>query len=86
MRALAAYNADESCGKCTPCREGTPRMVEAIDRLASGDGSQADLDELVYLAEVVGSASLCGLGQAAGGPITSFLHFFPGELHADQEA
>ncbi len=80
MRALAAYNADESCGKCTPCREGTPRMVEAIDRLASGDGSQADLDELVYLAEVVGTASLCGLGQAAGGPITSFLHFFPGAL------
>jgi NADH:ubiquinone oxidoreductase subunit F (NADH-binding) len=82
MRALAAYNADESCGKCTPCREGTPRMVEAIDRLASGNGSQADLDGLVYLAEVVGSTSLCGLGQAAGGPITSFLHFFPGALHA----
>jgi NADH:ubiquinone oxidoreductase subunit F (NADH-binding) len=86
MRALAAYNADESCGKCTPCREGTPRMVEAIDRLAAGNGSQADLDELTYLAEVVGSASLCGLGQAAGGPITSFLHFFPGALSASKDA
>ncbi len=82
MRALAAYNADESCGKCTPCREGTPRIVEAIDRLASGNGSQADLDELTYLADIVGSTSLCGLGQAAGAPITSFLHFFPGILHA----
>ncbi len=85
MRALAAYNADESCGKCTPCREGTPRMVEAIDRLASGNGSQSDLDELTLLAEVVGSASLCGLGQAAGGPITSFLHFFPGALSASKD-
>jgi len=77
VRKLAAYNADESCGKCTPCREGTPRIVEVIDRLRSGDGSPQDLDELRYLADVVGAASLCGLGQAAGGPITSALHFFP---------
>ena len=80
LRNLAAYNAAESCGKCTPCREGTPRIVEAIDRLASGDGSAQDLDELRYLAEVVGAASLCGLGQAAGNPITSALHFFGDEL------
>ena len=82
VRALAAYNADESCGKCTPCREGTPRMVEAIDRIARDGATRADLDELAHLAEVVGSASLCGLGQAAGGPITSALHFFPAELGA----
>ena len=82
MRHLAAYNAAESCGKCTPCREGTPRMVEALDRLAAGQGSTADLDELRYLAEVVGLASLCGLGQAAGGPINSALHFFGEELAA----
>ena len=80
VRSLAAYNADESCGKCTPCREGTPRMVEAIDRLISGAGSPNDLEELQYLAEVVGAASLCGLGQAAGGPITSALHFFGAEI------
>ena len=80
VRRLAAYNAAESCGKCTPCREGTPRMVDAIDRLMSGSGSPSDLDELRYLAEVVGLASLCGLGQAAGGPITSALHFFGDEL------
>ena len=82
VRKLAAYNADESCGKCTPCREGAPRMVEALDRLISRGGSAADLDELRYLAEVVGAASLCGLGQAAGGPITSALHFFGGEMAA----
>ena len=82
VRQLAAYNAAESCGKCTPCREGTPRMVDALDRLMSGKGSPSDLDELRYLAEVVGLASLCGLGQAAGGPINSGLHFFGDELAA----
>ena len=78
IRHLAAYNTAESCGKCTPCREGTPRMVDALDRLTSGQGSPSDLEELRYLAEVVGLASLCGLGQAAGGPINSGLHFFGG--------
>ena len=66
VRSLAAYNADESCGKCTPCREGTPRMVDALDRLMGGKGSSGDIDELLQLADVVGAASLCGLGQAAG--------------------
>ena len=79
---MAVYNADESCGKCTPCREGTPRMVEVIDRLASGGGTAADMDELKYLAEVVNAASLCGLGQAAGNPALSALHFFGDELSA----
>ena len=80
IRSLAAYNANESCGKCTPCREGTPRMVEAIDRLIEGGGTSEDIDELSILAEVVGAASLCGLGQAAGGPITSAMHFFSAEM------
>ena len=80
VRKLAAYNAAESCGKCTPCREGTPRIVDVLDRLMAGQGSPSDLDELRYLAEVVGAASLCGLGQMAGGPINSALHFFGDEL------
>jgi len=80
VRQLAAYNAAESCGKCTPCREGTPRMVQVLDRLASGHGSTTDLEELRYLAEIVGAASLCGLGQMSGGPINSALHFFGDEL------
>ncbi len=80
VRALARYNADESCGKCTPCREGTPRLVEVLDRLIAGRGKATDLDELRYLTEIVASASLCGLGQMAGGPITSGLHFFGDEF------
>ena len=80
VRKLAAYNADESCGKCTPCREGTPRMVEAIDRVTSGKGAVSDLDELQYLAQTVNAASLCGLGQAAGNPVLSALHFFGDEM------
>ena len=82
VRSLAKYNADDSCGKCTPCREGTPRIVDALARLLSGAGSSGDLDELRELAEVIGAASLCGLGQAAGGPINSALHFFGDRLTA----
>ncbi len=80
VRKLASYNAAESCGKCTPCREGTPRMVEVLDRMIAGRGGPSDLEELSYLAEVVGAASLCGLGQMAGGPINSALHFFGDEM------
>ena len=80
MRRLAAYNADESCGKCTPCREGTPRMVELVDSLIAGKASTSDLNDLRQLAELVNAASLCGLGQAAGNPILSVLHFFGDEL------
>ena len=80
IRNLAQYNANESCGKCTPCREGTPRMVEMIDSLAAGQGSASDIDELARLARLVNAASLCGLGQAAGNPILSGLHFFGDEL------
>ena len=80
VRRLAAYNANESCGKCTPCREGTPRMVEFLDKLAEGKASAKDIDDMRELAEVVNAASLCGLGQAAGNPILSALHFFGDEL------
>ena len=82
VRVLAEYNARESCGKCTPCREGTPRMAQALERLAEGRGSAKDIEELRTLAEVVPAASLCGLGQMAAGPITSALHFFKDEFAA----
>ena len=81
-RRLAAYNAAESCGKCTPCREGTPRIVAALDRIAASGASASGLEELLYLAEIVGAASLCGLGQMAGGPVNSLLHFFGDDLSA----
>ena len=82
VRNLAQYNASESCGKCTPCREGTPRMVEMIDSLADGTASQDDIAQLSNLARLVNDTSLCGLGQAAGNPILSGLHFFRDELTA----
>ena len=80
MRKLAAYNADESCGKCTPCREGTPRMVELVDNITAGKATASDINYLRQLADLVNAASLCGLGQAAGNPILSVLHFFGDEL------
>lgn len=80
VRNLAAYNADESCGKCTPCREGTPRMVELLDRLIGGEAVASDLEDLRGLAETVNAASLCGLGQAAGNPVLSALTLFPDEF------
>lgn len=66
---MARFNAAESCGKCTPCREGLPRVAESLETRAI-DG----LDELL---EVVGAASLCGLGQMAPGPVRSARHFWP---------
>lgn len=67
--AMARFNAEESCGKCTPCREGTPRLY---DLLAGGE--LAALDDL---AEVIQFGSLCGLGQMAPGPVRSAVHFWP---------
>ena len=70
----AGYNAQESCGKCTPCREGSGRLEEALQRLRAGDETaRADIDELVTLLRL---ASLCGLGQMAPGPVTSALEDF----------
>lgn len=82
VRNLAQYNANESCGKCTPCREGTPRMVQMIDSLADGTATQDDIAQLSNLARLVNDTSLCGLGQAAGNPILSGLHFFRDQMSA----
>jgi NADH:ubiquinone oxidoreductase subunit F (NADH-binding)/NADH:ubiquinone oxidoreductase subunit E len=76
LRELTAYNKDESCGKCTPCREGTARALEILDRDASGSFTAEERDELVYLSDVMQTASLCGLGQMAPGPIRSALALF----------
>jgi NADH-quinone oxidoreductase subunit F len=78
LRELTAYNAVESCGKCTPCREGSARALEILDRSAqSGTISDADRDELLELCDLLQYASLCGLGQMAPGPIRSALALFP---------
>jgi NADH-quinone oxidoreductase subunit F len=76
VRHLTEYNRDESCGKCTPCREGTDQMLEILTRAAVGAASGADLERLLFLGEIATSASLCGLGQMAPNPITSALDQF----------
>ena len=76
VRRLAAYNAEESCSKCTPCREGTKRMLDILDGLVEGRGKASDLEALEYMSDIVGLGSLCGLGQMAGGPIKSGLKHF----------
>jgi NADH-quinone oxidoreductase subunit F len=73
---LAKYNSSESCGKCTPCREGTPRMVKQLEQLKNISVNNNSINDLNLLAETVNVASLCGLGQAAGNPIISYLKYF----------
>jgi NADH:ubiquinone oxidoreductase subunit F (NADH-binding)/NADH:ubiquinone oxidoreductase subunit E len=80
VRVLMAFNAKESCGKCTPCREGTARMLVALDRLAAGSGGEGEVAILRELGEVVQLASLCGLGQAAPLSVRAVLEHFPGAL------
>jgi NADH-quinone oxidoreductase subunit F len=77
VRTLMAFNAKESCGKCTPCREGTARMLVTLDGLATGRGGEADLALLRELGDVVQLASLCGLGQAAPLSLRAALEHFP---------
>ena len=80
VRRLAAYNANESCSKCTPCREGTKRMLDILDSLSDGRGKDSDLNDLDYLSDVVQFGSLCGLGQMAPGPVRSGLKYFGEEF------
>ncbi len=70
------FSVDESCGKCTPCREGTKRMLEILDKIASGNGEMIDLENLENLAKTIKDSALCGLGQTAPNPILSTLEHF----------
>jgi NADH:ubiquinone oxidoreductase subunit F (NADH-binding)/(2Fe-2S) ferredoxin len=71
-----AFSQDESCGKCTPCREGTTRMMEILERITTGKADESDLVKLERLANLVRKASLCGLGRAAPNPVLSTLTHF----------
>jgi NADH-quinone oxidoreductase subunit F len=70
------FLAEESCGKCTPCREGTEAMLEIFERLANGDGEKSDIQSLEDLGRVMASSALCGLGQAAPIPVFDTLEHF----------
>jgi NADH:ubiquinone oxidoreductase subunit F (NADH-binding)/(2Fe-2S) ferredoxin/NAD-dependent dihydropyrimidine dehydrogenase PreA subunit len=73
---------DESCGKCTPCREGTKRMLEILERITQGKGALEDIGQLERLAKLVQRSSLCGLGRAAPNPVLSSLKHYRDEYIA----
>ncbi len=76
------FSQDESCGKCTPCREGTTRMLEILEKITTGKANLEDLDKLGRLAKLVQCSSLCGLGRAAPNPVLSTLKHFREEYLA----
>lgn len=81
-RFFLDFTVDESCGKCVPCREGTRRMLEILDRITEGKGEMEDIDKLERLAKNIKSSSLCGLGQTAPNPVLSTLRYFRTEYEA----
>ena len=76
------FTVEESCGKCTPCRIGTKRMLDILDKISKGNGTLADLDMLEELAGHISANSLCGLGQTAPNPVRSTLKYFRKEYEA----
>ncbi|SCI07324.1 NADH-quinone oxidoreductase subunit 1 [uncultured Ruminococcus sp.] len=76
------FTVDESCGKCTPCRVGTKRMYEMLDKITKGNATMEDLDKLEELCYFVKANSLCGLGQTAPNPVLSTLKYFRHEYEA----
>lgn len=81
-RFFMEFTQKESCGKCVPCREGTRRMLEILERIVAGNGTLSDLDQLEELADMVSNTALCGLGKSAAKPVVSTLRAFRGEYEA----
>ncbi|MGI6191554.1 MAG: NADH-quinone oxidoreductase subunit NuoF [Eubacterium sp.] len=79
-RFFMNFTQRESCGKCVPCREGTKRMLEIMERIVHGEGKMSDLDELRELADMIESTALCGLGKGAPKPVISAMNGFPEEF------
>ena len=76
------FNQDESCGKCTPCRIGSKRMLELLQKITAGRGEEQDLAILERLARLMQRGSLCGLGRTAPNPLLSTLRLFREEYRA----
>jgi NADH-quinone oxidoreductase subunit F len=81
-RFFLEFTQDESCGKCVPCREGTKRMLEILNRIIAGKGELADIVTLKELGETIKKTALCGLGQTAPNPALSTLKYFPEEYYS----
>ena len=73
------FTVDESCGKCTPCRIGTKRMLEILQKITDGEGEESDIKDLEDLCENIKNASVCGLGQTAPNPVISTMKYFMNE-------
>lgn len=76
------FTVGESCGKCPPCRIGTKRMLELLEKITSGDGEDGDIEKLEELAKSISKSALCGLGQTAPNPVLSTLRYFRHEYEA----
>ena len=76
------FTQSESCGKCTPCREGTKRMLEMLEKITDGKGEDGDIEKLEKLASSIKAGALCALGQTAPNPILSTLRYFRDEYEA----
>lgn len=81
-RYFMDFIQDESCGKCTPCREGTKRILTLLENMCKGKGQPGDIEQLQELCDVVKHSSLCGLGQTAPNPVLSTLKYFRDEYEA----
>ena len=81
-RFFLSFTQAESCGKCTPCREGSKRMLEILERICQGKGKPGDIEDLERLARTMQQAALCALGQTAPNPVLSTLRFFRDEYEA----
>lgn len=81
-RYFIAFLTEESCGKCTPCREGLRTMLDTLERITQGKGTAGDLQQLQEMAEVMQDCCLCALGTSAPNPVLSTLHYFKDEYEA----
>ncbi len=81
-RFFMDFTQKESCGKCVPCREGTKRMLEILNRIVDGKGEDGDIELLKELGETISKTALCGLGKTAAGPVLSTLKYFEDEYRA----
>jgi NADH-quinone oxidoreductase subunit F len=77
---ISEFYMDESCGQCTPCREGTGWLVRILHRIHSGNGTKADIDQLVHVANNIEGRTICALGEAAAWPVQSFIKHFRHEF------
>ncbi|MCR5662416.1 MAG: NADH-quinone oxidoreductase subunit NuoF [bacterium] len=81
-RFFMNFTQNESCGKCVPCREGTKRMLEILERIVGGQGKEGDIEILSELAEMIIDTALCGLGKTAPNPVRSTIKYFRDEYEA----